>query len=239
MEIIILEDQPMEAERLKNAIREWELNHNFKVSIAEYSSGESFFSSLSPDRYNYFSVYILDIQMKEINGIEVAKRLRKEGCARPILFLTAFREYVFYGYDVRAMHYLIKPVEKEALFLCLDEIAADLKGSFYLYRNKGEIIHIPYQEIITFSGNRHYIDILTTKNYFCQHTTLNNSMTFLPGEFIRVHRSCIVNMAHIYKISQNTITLSNRMTTSIGRSYLKDVLRSFTTYSTRFDHSKR
>ena len=99
--------------------------------------------------------------MKEINGIEVAKRLRKEGCTRPILFLTAFREYVFYGYDVRAMHYLIKPVEKEALFLCLDEIAADLKGSFYLYRNKGEIIHIPYQEIITFSGNRHYIDILT------------------------------------------------------------------------------
>lgn len=239
MKIIILEDQLFETEQLKNVIREWEVQNNFKVTLSEYSSGESFFSSVSSDLYNNFSVYILDIQMKEIDGIEVAKRLRKEGCTRPILFITAFREYVFHGYDVRAMHYLLKPVEKESLFLCLDEIAANLKGSFYLYHNKGEIIHIPYKEIVTFSGNRHYVDILTTKNSFCQHTTLNNIMTFLPGEFIRVHRSCIVNMAHIYKISQNTITLSNRMTTSIGRSYLKDVLLSFTTYSTRFDHLKR
>ena len=239
MEIIILEDKPLEADRLKTKIREWEIQSHNNVTVTVYSSGESFFSEVSPDLYNNYSVYFLDIQMGGINGIEVAKRLRREGCSRPILFLTAFREYVFHGYDVRAMHYLLKPVEKKSLFLCLDEIAANLKGNFYLYRSKGEIIHIPSKEIVTFSGNRHYVDILTTKDSFCQYTTLNNIMTFLPREFIRVHRSYIVNMAHIYKISQHTITLSNRMTTPIGRSYLKDVLLSFTAYSTRFDRLKR
>ena len=239
MEIIILEDKPLEADRLKTKIREWEIQSHNNVTVTVYSSGESFFSEVSPDLYNNYSVYFLDIQMGGINGIEVAKRLRREGCSRPILFLTAFREYVFHGYDVRAMHYLMKPVQQEPLFLCLDEIAADLKGNSYLYRSKGEIIHIPYKDIITFSSNMHYVDILATKDSFCQYTTLNNIMAFLPPEFIRLHRSYIVNMAHIYKIFQNTITLSNRMTTPIGRSYLKDVLLSFTAYSTRFDHLKR
>lgn len=235
--IAILEDQPHEAEHLKQELQKWSVQNDCNISLSEYRSGEEFFSKVTPNSYDTFSVFFLDIQMGNLSGIDVAKHLRKEECQKPIIFLTAFREYVFHGYDVRAMNYLLKPVKSEPLFLCLNEIAKDLKDNSYLYRNKQDIIRIPYKDILAFSTNMHYVDILTTTGNFCQYSTLNTIIDYLPKNFIRVHRSCIVNMSHIFKISSNTIVLSNHMTTQIGRTYLKNVISSFAKYSTRFDRN--
>ena len=233
--ISILEEQPTEAEHLKAILHKWSFQTNCELEISEYSSGEDFFEENDKTTYQSFSVFFLDIQMKEMSGLDVAKKLRMEGYRGPIIFLTAFREYVFHGYEVRAMDYLLKPVKEETLFLCLNEIAKDLSGNSYLYRNKQDIICIPYKDILSFSSSLHYIDILTVSDHFCQYATLNNIIEYLPQEFIRIHKSCIVNMAHIYKVSGSTIVLSNHMTTQIGRSYMKSVIASFTAYSTRFD----
>lgn len=233
--ISILEDQPTEAEYLKSLLHKWSSQENCELEITEYCSGEEFFTQNNADTYKRFSVFFLDIQMKEMSGLDVAKRLRKEGYTGPIIFLTAFREYVFHGYEVHALNYLLKPVKEDPLFLCLNEIANDISKSSYLYRNKQDIISIPYKEIITFSSSLHYIDILTVSDHYCQYATLNNIIEYLPQEFIRIHKSCIVNMAHIYKVTGSTIVLSNRMTTQIGRSYMKSVIAGFTAYSMRFD----
>lgn len=233
--IAILEDHPTEANHLKSFLTKWSIQTKYELEISEYCSGENFFENNDKTSYQSFSVFFLDIQMKTMNGLDVAKRLRKEGYQGPIIFLTAFREYVFQGYEVRAMNYLLKPVKEEPLFLCLNEIAKDLSGNSYLYRYKQDIRSIPYKDILSFSSSLHYIDILTVSDHFCQYSTLNNIIEYLPQEFIRTHRSCIVNMAHIYKISGTTIVLSNHMTTQIGRSYIKSVIAAFTAYSTRFD----
>jgi DNA-binding LytR/AlgR family response regulator len=233
--ISILEDQPTEAEHLKSILNKWSLQTNCELTISEYFSGEDFFEENDITSYQTFSVFFLDIQLKKMNGLDVAKKLRKEGYQGAIIFLTAFREYVFCGYEVHAMNYLLKPVKEEPLFLCLDEIAKNLSSSSYLYRYKQDIISIPYKDILSFSSSLHYIDILTVSEHFCQYATLNNVLEYLPQEFIRIHKSCIVNMAHIYKISGSTIVLSNHMTAQIGRSYTKSVIASFTAYSTRFD----
>lgn len=234
--ISILEDQPTEAKHLKSLLNKWSTQTKCELEIEEYRSGENFFENNDKTSLQLFSVFFLDIQMKEMNGLEVAKKLRKEGYQGSIIFLTAFREYVFQGYEVRAMNYLLKPVKEEPLFLCLNEIAKNLSGNSYLYRYKQNIMSIPYKDILSFSSSLHYIDILTVSDHFCQYTTLNNIIEYLPLEFIRIHKSCIVNMAHIYKISGTTVVLSNRMTTQIGRSYMKSVIAAFTAYSTRFDN---
>ena len=233
--ISILEDQKAAADYLKSLLNKWSTQTNYELEMEEYRSGEDFFENHDKTSFSLFSVFFLDIQLKEMNGLEAARKLRKEGYQGPIIFLTAFREYVFQGYEVRAMNYLLKPVKEEPLFLCLNEIAKDLSGNSYLYRYKQDIMSIPYKDILSFSSSLHYIDILTVSDHFCQYTTLNHIIDYLPLEFIRIHKSCIVNMAHIYKISGTTIVLSNRMTTQIGRSYMKSVIAAFTAYSTRFD----
>lgn len=233
--ISILEDQPIEAEHLILILNKWSFQAKCELEISKYFSGEDFFDKNNPTAYQAVSVFFLDIQMKEMNGLDVAKKLRKEGYNGPIIFLTAFREYVFYGYEVHAMNYLLKPVKEAPLFLCLDEITKDLCGNSYLYRNKQDIINIPYKDILSFSSSLHYIDILTVSEHFCQYTTLNKIIEYLPQEFIRTHKSYIVNMTHIYKMSGSTIVLSNHMTIPLGRSYIKSVISAFTAYSTRFD----
>lgn len=238
MKIAVLEDQPVEAQNLKTELNLWSQKNNFSVEITEYSSGEEFFRQNSAETVQNFNVFFLDIQLKGISGIDVAKKLRRGGYQGAVIFLTAFREYVFHGYEVHALNYLLKPVQSGPLFLCLDEIAGYLAGSSYLYRSRREIVSIPYRDILSFSSSLHYVDILTVTGSFCQYSTLSSIIAHLPGEFIRTHRSYIVNMAHIYKITGNTIVLSNNMTLQIGRSYLKQVASSFSEYSIRFDKGR-
>lgn len=82
----------------------------------------------------------------------------------------------------------------------------------------------------------HYVDILTTNGKcYEQMATLSRIIEHLPGEFIRTHRSYIVNMAHIYRITSSSIELSNHLTIQIARSYYKDVINAFAKYTRRFD----
>lgn len=236
MKIIILEDLAPEAAFLKRHLADWSDLNKIDLEIEEYSSGEEFFRLNPVITSSISTVFFLDIQMGGMNGIKVARQLRAEGYHGPLIFLTAFREYVFEGYDVHAMNYLLKPVQREPLFLCLDEIATSLSGNAYLYRNKQDIVRIPYAEILTFTASLHYVDILTTSGVFCQYSNLNQILEHLPKEFIRVHRSCIVNMAHIHQITGSTIILSNHMSTVIGKTYLKKVTEAFINYSTRFGY---
>ena len=232
LNIVIVEDQDIEAQRLINELTLWSSSKNFSVSIKKYSSGEEYF--LSSDTHTAL-VFFLDIQLPGINGLQVATRLRKEHFNGHIIFLTAFHEYVFEGYHVHALNYLLKPIESSALVPCMDEIAQSLIGNNYIFRNKQEIIQIPYQEILAFSRNYHYVDILTKSETFCQRTSLKNILTHLPKEFIQTHRCYIVNMTHIKKIVANTIELSNHLTVQIGRQYINSVRMAFANYSVRFD----
>ncbi len=234
MKIAILEDQEKEAKHLLKELKDWSNLRHFDIETYIYRSGEEFFSK-DENLSEPFSLFFLDIQMGEMNGLEVARKLRTNGFQEDIIFLTAFREYVFAGYEVHALNYLLKPVQTEPLFLCLDEIANKLMGNSYLYRDKQKIIRIPYKDILSFSSSLHYVDILTVGECYQQYSSLNSIIEHLPSEFIRIHKSCIVNLAHIRKISKNVIVLSNRMTATIGRSYMKNVIDAFTNYSTRFN----
>lgn len=235
LKIAILEDTKNELTHLMQHLKNWSLYRKHDIEISVYSSGEEFFEK----NENYISqnidVFFLDIQMKKLSGIDVAKVLRNNGYEGDIIFLTSFREYVFKGYEVHALNYLLKPVVAKSLYLCLDEIAKKLTGNSYVYRYRQEIIAIPYKDIISFSSNLHSIDILTKKDTFQQYSTLNAIIGHLPSEFIRIHKSCIVNIAHINKITKNIVSLSNRKTASIGRVYMSDVHEAFANYIMRFD----
>ncbi len=238
MKITILEDSMIEAEQLKNGIRKYGQQYDWDIEIDEYKSGEDYFANNSDNHSIQSSAFFLDIQMGQMDGIDVAKQLRASGYKGIIVFLTAFREYVFRGYEVRALNYLLKPLKESTLFLCLDEIAKELTNNTYIYRNKQEIVSIPYTDILTFSSRLHYVDILTVSGKcYEQMSSLNKIIVHLPSEFIRTHRSYIVNMAHIYRITSGTLELSNHLTTQISRSYSKDVIRAFAKYTTRFDTS--
>lgn len=232
IKITIIDDQPVEISRLNSELQKWNSDHKFAIEILEYSSGEEYFQK---EKIHDSSVFFLDIHLNGMDGLSIAKKLRSKGYPGYLIFLTAFREYAFEGYQVHALNFLLKPVHSASLYPCMDEIAKELSGNTYVFRNKQEIIQIPYNDILTFSSNMHYVDILTISDTFSQYAALNNIIPYLPKEFIQTHRSYIVNMSHIYKIIGNKIVLSNNLNVQIGRSYLKQVKTAISDYSVRFN----
>lgn len=197
-----------------------------------FVDGENYFSSHTADNS---ALYILDIQLHKMDGIEVAKRMRARGYNGTILFLTSFREYVFDGYDVRALNYLLKPVSQEILDKCLDDVYQQLLGNSFVYRDTHNFVQIEYSDILSFSVNNHYVDITTTHGICTCRMTLSNILPLLPKDFVQCHRSYIVNMRHIRKIAATTITLSNKTTVQISRNHLDSVRHEYAMFSMRLD----
>lgn len=231
--ITIVEDSPEEKERLIAALHQWESARNVVLDIEHYYSGENYFASHTTDKS---TLYILDIQLRGMDGIEVAKRMRARGFNGTLLFLTAFREYVFEGYDVRALQYLLKPVEQEALNRCLDDVYQQLQDVNFIYRDTGSaVVQVPYRDIIYFTVHNHYVDIITTTEVISCRLSLRNILPLLPLDFIQCHRGYIVNMRHIRKISGTLLSMSNNAAIDIGRNYLDSFRHDYANFSMRLD----
>ncbi|SDI52077.1 DNA-binding response regulator, LytR/AlgR family [Pseudobutyrivibrio sp. 49] len=233
MKLVIVEDNEAACVRLKNIIYSWATTNNIECELRMFNSGEGFFAAKI--KTDDICAFFLDIELGEMSGVDVAHRLRNNNYNGDIIFLTAFQEYVFQGYNVRAMNYILKPAEPTNVKKCLDEIYAKNIKEFYTYHYRSEVISIPYKDIICFISNLHNVETVTLSKTYIEHLTFNEIIDCIPGTFIQIHRSYIVNLSHVYRMTRNSVVLSNNMELSIGRSFAKSVSEKFIGYSTRLD----
>lgn len=109
IKIVIIENNLKELQELKKELNIWGNKYSIQIVINSYPSGELYFS-----KHGTFDddIYFLDIQLDGMSGLDIAKNLRLKNYNGEIVFLTAFCEYVFEGYQVHALNYLIKPIKK-------------------------------------------------------------------------------------------------------------------------------
>ena len=115
--VAICDDDNNQINALKFMLTEW----NEHIIITEYTAAEQFLFSY-PDAP--CDLILLDIEMADMNGMELARKLRSKGDMLPIIFITGYSEFMQDGYDVEALHYLLKPVDKDKLFAVLDRYAS-------------------------------------------------------------------------------------------------------------------
>ena len=118
LKIAVIEDNEVQSRLLKDYANEWANKNNLLPEIKLFSSGEQFWFEF--EELSDIDIILLDIQMLRISGIELAKKIRKTKSNAVIIFITGIPDYMQEGYDVEALHYLLKPVKKEKLFDCLD-----------------------------------------------------------------------------------------------------------------------
>lgn len=223
MNICIIENEQQHVAHLISLLKQWEHNNKHTLKIDTFNSGETLMSSKIP----CYHVVFLDIQLDNITGIEIAQSLRKRGFANEIIFLTAYKEYVFEGYNVHALNYLLKPAQYNQLDNCLQYVKKQLINSYFQYRYKNSLYAIPYKNILYFSSNNHYIEIVTTDSRLKQVDSLKNILTYLPDCFVPCHRTLIVNIQHVQKIQKRELFLSNSEILPISNTYLKQVEKAF------------
>lgn len=222
--IAIIEDESIYAQQLTEILEHWAKQLNCTISLDYFKNANSFLQT----NFNSYDVAFLDIQLDEtMDGLSLAQFMRKDNYQGSIIFLTSYKEYVFQGYDVQALHYLLKPVKEEDIKKCMNMVYQLTKENNYIIQNNAQTIKIPYHQILYFSCANHYMEIYTSEATYSQKTKLTDIISHLPYHFAQCHRSILVNLNHVEKIVKNEIFLSNGTKLPISNTHLEDVRKTF------------
>ena len=150
--------------------------------------------------------------------MELAKKLRRLGAGLQIVFVTGYMEYIAEGYDVEALHYLVKPVTEEKMSAVLNRAAERLKTREHtlLLTLPDGAVRLPLYEIRYLDVLKNYVTIHGEEDYSVKRT-LNDLAGELDDSFYRIHRSYIVNLRFIRKISKTEVTLKDGTALPLSR----------------------
>lgn len=218
MKICICDDDKNQCENLNEMI----LNHSNKHIVTIYHSAEEMLFEC--ENHFPFDCVFLDIQMNQMNGIDLAKQIRLIDSNIIIVFLSAIRDYVFEGYEVHAMRYLLKPLQEEKCHELLTLIHNSIeKESAYLLIHKSKI---NCDDITYIESYGHYCGIHTNEVIESK-ISISDLLKELPHTFIQTHRSYIVNLEHVESILKDKCLLDTQEMIPISRSSVKKVNESF------------
>jgi len=222
--IAIVEDEIIYAQQLKKILEHWAQQFNCTITVNYFKNTTSFLETTFDD----YDLAFLDIQLNEaMDGLSLAQFMRKKNYQGSIIFLTSYKDYVFQGYDVQALHYLLKPIKEPDIIKCMTIVYQLTMENNYIFNHNNQTIKIPYHQILYFSSSNHYKDIYTTDKTYSFMSNLNDIKCHLPYYFVQCHRSILVNMNHIEKIVKNELFLSNGNKLPISSSCLEDVRKTF------------
>ena len=166
-----------------------------------------------------FELLILDIQMEGMTGMELARSLRDKGNRVSIIFVTACEDYLSEGYGVQPIHFLLKPVRREAL---ASAIHTDLKLNYI----PKTVVVIRYIE-----SYNHSIVIHQSTDNSTYYFSLSDFEKQLPmGQFARCHNSYLVNLDEVREIGRTELSLQSGETLPMGRTYYKAFQSAFVRY---------
>ncbi len=203
-----------------------------KTSLVHLQSFQNPLEALEFLRDNPVDIAFCDIQMKELSGLSLAEMKMGE-CQ--FIMTTAYEEYALKGYELNVCDYLLKPFSFErflqAVNKAIKNINNDLPSSeikhrkdFILIKADQKLHKLPYSEILYVEGLREYVNFITSNNKeLITLESLKNLENNLPENFIRVHKSFIVNRDKVQSLYGNMLII-NKKEIPIGKSYKKVAL---------------
>lgn len=209
---------------LKKAL---DLKHTM-YSILQYENGEDLLQSKLK-----MNLYFLDIGMNKLSGIETAKKIRALNKEAIIIFITALKEYVFEAFDVRAFHYILKPISEEKLRNVLYSALAqiDETDNFILAKTISQCTKIFVKDILYIESQLRKIKIHTTYDVIEYYHKLSDIEDELKNfNFFKCHRSYIVNLKYVRSYDNVFITLKNEEKIYISKYKLSDFSKAFMYY---------
>ena len=230
LKIAICDDDAPQRTYLNNIVTSWAHRSRHPVEIKQYESAKQFLFDYEAEKD--FDILLLDIEMPDVNGIKVAKRVRQYNSAVQIIFVTGYYEYFSDGFDVSALHYLIKPVDDAKLRPVLDKAVENLswRQRSVLVSTPDEDIKLPLADICYIEADNIYLNIHTVYGCWRTRSSLAKFSSQLDETFMKVHRSYIVSLKYIRKISRTEVTMTNGAAIPISRGMYNEVHAALTKF---------
>jgi len=217
LKIAICDDDTAQRNYINHIVSQWGQKNRHLLEIKEYPDAKSFLFAYETEKD--FDILLLDVEMPEISGIQLAKDVRRENSTVQIVFITGFYEYFSDGFDVSALHYLIKPVDAEKLSPVLDKAVHNLthrQRSILLATSEGDI-KISLADIVYVESENVYVVVHTPQATYRTRISLGKFAEQLDETFFKIHRSYIVALKYIKKITRTEVTMSNGDNLPISR----------------------
>ena len=191
--------------------------------IFEYDCGETL---LTRPETEWLDILFLDIELKQLSGMETARNLRKRDSHTLLIFVTAYPDFVFQGYEVHAFHYILKPYENQKIMKVLEQAIKELgqnREHYFTLEQKSGTTKIPAKKILAFSSDRRKIIIsLEDGNKLKFYGKLDAVETDLPDYFIRCHNRHLVNLNYVTALEKDGCTLRSQ-SFPVSRAYRQSV----------------
>ena len=222
--IAICDDTEIDRNFIKDIVTDWANKSGVKPDIHMFSSAEEFLFEYE-DCKDY-QILLLDIEMGQMDGVSLAKELRKTNDSAQIVFITGYSDYIVEGYEVSALHYLMKPVREEKLSEVLDRAVSKLgkDEKALMLESGGETNLVPIYRIRFIDVRGNYTTVHADKEYTIK-KTLSDVEKELDERFYRVGRSCIVNLTQISKVTKTDIFFNSGETVPLPRGSYEKVNR--------------
>lgn len=212
----ICDDSVVDSNYVKELVTQWANDKKYQVNIDIFSSAEAFIFHYVENKE--YDVLLLDIEMGNMDGVTLARQIRKSNKSVQIVFITGYSDYIAEGYDVEALHYLMKPLKKEKLYDVLDRaVNKIMQNEKHLVLNTfDEMIRIPLHEIIYIDVDRNYVTVHSNKDYTVK-KTLAEIEKELDERFFRIGRSAIINLKYITRVTKTDVYLNNGIILQLPR----------------------
>ena len=201
---IVADDEPLAVELLRSYVT----RDNRLQLVGAYTDGRAAMEALSRGGVD---LAILDIQMPELSGIDIARAADEMGVR--VMFVTAYREYALEGFRVHAADYLLKPVSRNEFVEAIDRICSRQSApiQYLTVRSDYRQLRLPFNEILFVEGLKDYVKIYVTgrERPVITQMSLKAVEQALPADdFVRIHRSFVVAKAKITAFDRTSVTIA-------------------------------
>lgn len=206
-------------------------NIGYDTQIIESYSGEEMLEII---KSTHIDIVFLDIEMKELNGIETGKKIRDLNEDAIIIFLTGYRDYALEAFQIESFQYIIKPITFEKFNVLMQKALIRLKemrayrntNNAFSFKSRDGIVRLKYEHIYYFERQGKRIHVSTQMgNYDFLGTLKSIEKSLSKNMFLRCHQGFIVNTDKLLNVKDNKIMLLGvEQTIPIGRKHKKDVL---------------
>ncbi len=243
MTLAYIEDEEPQRKYVAELINKWSALHGEAVSCSCFGSAEEFLFKWEPEQEGDFpfDLILIDIAMKEMNGLELARRIRRYDRQVSLAFLTADRDFAIDGYEVGAVRYLLKPVDGKKLTELLEEVLSALHSKkqqdrdYVWLESSGFKKRIYISDVLYVEAVGHYTCIRLAEESIEVKANFSSICDLFTGHqtgkaadsLVRCHRSFLVNLRHVQRIGRDGVFLTGGLTIPVSRSAYKEVNEAF------------
>ena len=228
--IVLCDDSPADLMVLRGHLEQ--LKEKRPVDIISYTDGLDLLKDYK--QKGFCDILVLDMRMKTMGGIEVAKHIRRLDDEVPILIVTATVDYAVEGYKVGAFRYIVKPVESGDFLSAVEELLdrqQKKQASIFSFPSINGTTKLMTDHIYYLESDLRTIRVVAKEGTFTFTGTISSLEEQLRTDgFIRIHKSFLVNVSHIYNIFKDSVTMDNKEVLPMSKHKRKEVNQEFLSY---------